>query len=91
MKVHELKIDTDVFHATLQQRKTYEIRLNDRGYRVGDYLFLRETEFTGEEMKDGAKLIYTGNAIMRLVTHMLESEYGLEQGWCIMSVVPASR
>lgn len=39
---HDLKIWPQYLDAILDGRKTYEIRKNDRGYRVGDQLLLRE-------------------------------------------------
>jgi hypothetical protein len=48
---HTLKTDPEVFQAAMQGVKTWEIRKDDRGFKVGDILCLRETEYTGEEMK----------------------------------------
>ena len=51
MKFHELKTDPDVFEKSFLGIKNYEIRFNDRNYEKGDFLYLRETKHTGEEMK----------------------------------------
>lgn len=40
--IHELKILPDFFEAVTSGRKQFEIRKNDRDYRVGDQLILRE-------------------------------------------------
>ena len=91
--VHELKTDPEVFDAVWRGDKTHEIRLNDRDYRVGDSVFLRETKYTGEQMRysRGAcspiPLIYTGRELMRKITHIL-SGYGLEDNWVILSLAP---
>jgi len=49
--VHELKTDSAVFQAVHEGKKTFEIRKNDRNFKVGDELWLKETVYTGEEMK----------------------------------------
>jgi hypothetical protein len=81
---HILKTDPDQFQAVVSGVKTFEIRLNDRGYAVGDVLGLRETRHTGAEMRAGAPLEYTGHECQRLISHVLTG-YGLADGWCCLS------
>ena len=84
---HELKTDPDVFEDVYQGRKPWEIRFNDRDYRVGDRLWLRETRYSGEEMRAGKPLEYTGRELRVRVIHMLEGpRYGLAEGWAILSI-----
>lgn len=87
----ELKTDGPVFDAVWDERKTHEIRFNDREFQVGDRLWLRETVHTGEEMRDGHwPLVYTGRNCIRTVSHVLEG-YGLLPGWVILSFAPLHR
>ncbi|WLW63635.1 DUF3850 domain-containing protein [Achromobacter aegrifaciens] len=81
---HFLKTDPEVFQAVLDGAKTFEIRMNDRGYAVGDALGLRETKHTGAEMRAGSPLEYTGRECQRFVSHVLTG-YGLADGWCGLS------
>ena len=81
---HTLKTDPEVFQAVMTGAKTFEIRLNDRGFQVGDALRLRETRFTGAEMREGKPLEYTGRECHRVVSHVLTG-YGLADGWCCLS------
>lgn len=84
--VHELKTDPGCFQAMARGKKTFEIRYDDRGYKAGDRLHLRETQFTGEEMKAGSPLIYTGQEEWLLVRYIMRGPtYGLKEGWVIMS------
>ena len=87
MNLHELKTDPIPYRAVYDGLKTYEIRLDDRGFEIDDILLLRETKHTGKEMKEQKKpLIYTGSAGLVVVTHILRYIYGIKDGWCIMSI-----
>lgn len=44
MKEHELKCWPAFFDDVASGKKTFEVRQNDRDYKVGDVLFLREFE-----------------------------------------------
>ena len=50
---HRLKIDEEYFSAVITGKKKFEIRFNDRGYKVGDSIILQEIDddglFTGRE------------------------------------------
>ncbi len=89
---HELKTDADVFDAVVNGLKSFEIRKNDRNYQKGDELLLRKTRHTGEEMRTGKPLEYTGDFWTMKVTYILNGPaYGLQDGWCIMSIVPLAK
>ena len=80
MSRHDLKILPQHFQAVWDGRKRAELRKDDRDYKVGDILALREW--------DGEK--YTGSGIAVRVTHILRDcqEYGLADGYCILSIKP---
>ena len=85
---HELKTDKRVFTATRDWSLRCNLRKNDRGYQVNDFLLLLETEYSGDEMKLGAPLKYTGRSMVVKVTHILYGPfYGLPTGWCILSFI----
>jgi hypothetical protein len=84
MTEHVLKTDPEVFDAVWQGLKTFEIRVNDRNFQVGDTLRLRETKFTGLQMHMGQPLEYTGRETTRTVSHVL-SGYGLADSWVCLS------
>jgi hypothetical protein len=85
MKMHELKTDPIVFAESLRGDKPFEIRFDDRGILPGDLLILKETQYTGEEMRSGKPMIYTGRALSRIVTNKTTG-YGLLDGWAIFGV-----
>jgi len=90
-KMHELKADKQYFADTWSGTKRFELRFDDRDYQVGDYLKLKETEYSAHEMEEGQPLIYTGNEVSLQVTNKLENHVGLKNGWCILSVIEVSR
>ncbi|HFL0606071.1 TPA: DUF3850 domain-containing protein [Listeria monocytogenes] len=52
MTVHKLKILPEFFREKVTLKKSFEIRKNDRDYKVGDTLLLQEFEngkYTGRE------------------------------------------
>lgn len=59
---HELKTWPEFFAPLLAGDKTFEIRKDDRGYAVGDVLWLREWH--------KLDLKHTGRAVRRRVTYI---------------------
>ena len=86
MALHILKTDPCVFLVSWEGVKNFEIRYGDRNFKVGDTLLLKETEFSGEEMKNGKPLVYTGRTINSEVNYILNVGYGLAIGWVILDV-----
>jgi len=80
---HELKVWESYFHALWNGSKPFELRRDDRDFRTGDTLRLRETfyrnrEYTGREIRTGP------------VTYILrhEPEFGLMDGFAILGLEP---
>ena len=74
---HKLKILPQYFIPVMLGEKTFELRKNDRNYKVGDTIELCEYE-NGE---------YTGRYERAIVTYVLKdcTEYGLDKDYCILS------
>ena len=70
------KILPQYFAAVAKGLKTFEIRKDDDGFMVGDYINLRE--WNGEN--------YTGFQTRRKITYILRDaeQYGLMPGYCIL-------
>lgn len=80
---HELKTWPIHFQAVETGRKTFEVRNNDRGFKVGDTLILREYSPTYE--------YFTGARCERTVTHILAGgQFGIEPGYVVMSLSEVS-
>lgn len=74
--VHEIKIANCYFEDVKQGIKKFELRKNDRDYKVGDKLKMME-------FKDGE---YTGRIINAVITFMLDDYEGIKEGYCILSI-----
>ncbi|MDM3425152.1 DUF3850 domain-containing protein [Citrobacter sp. Cb026] len=75
--IHSLKIGPLFFNAVANGEKRAEVRINDRDFKCGDFLILRE--WAGE---------YTGRKLTVKVTHILPLD-GLVVGagnWVVMSI-----
>lgn len=77
---HLLKTWPEQFKELRSGKKTFEIRKDDRDYKVNDVLVLKEY--------DNKKGEYTGHYVRRLVTHVMREYpiFGLKKGFCIMSL-----
>ena len=79
---HDLKILPKYFEKVLSGEKTFEIRLDDRKFSVGDEVFLKEY--------DAGK--YTGRSQMVRITYIVSSQdfsEGLKDGYVIFSTIKA--
>ncbi len=73
---HDLKCWVGFFQDVLDKRKGFEIRNNDRNYKVGDTLLLRE--WSPDEK------VYTGRSCRRVVTYITSWEQ--KPGFVVLSV-----
>lgn len=77
--VHDLKCWPGPFEEMRVGRKRFEYRKNDRDYREGDILHLREWCEPGQ---------YTGRADRYLVEYVLGGgQFGVPDDYCVMSVL----
>lgn len=78
MRVHELKTIQPFFDDVARGIKTFEIRLNDRGFQAGDILLLREWDEDAD--KFGQRIV------VRTVAYVLQDERFLQPGYCCMGL-----
>lgn len=79
MNTHKLKTWPEYFAQLRRGEKTFELRENDRDFKVGDILELQEWK---PETQD-----YTGSVEIRVVSHILYGGiFNLPHNMCIMSI-----
>ncbi|MUK91545.1 DUF3850 domain-containing protein [Aliivibrio fischeri] len=79
--IHKIKIKSVHFNDVLADRKTAEVRFNDRDYQVGDVLYMEEVDENGIPKEDG-------KAIVRSISHVLHGgQYGIAPEFCVLSFV----
>lgn len=74
---HDLKCAECYFEAVADGRKTFELRLNDRGFNAGDELMLREVNERG---------YYTDRQLRCAVTYVLSGGPWLADGFVAMAI-----
>lgn len=80
--IHQLKIRKNYFKDIIEGKKTYEIRIRNRDFQIGDYLGLNE--ITEETLSVNRK--ETGRFILAKVTGILEDSEFTQTGYVILSI-----
>jgi hypothetical protein len=75
---HELKCLPQFFGSVYSRTKNFEIRKNDRNFKFGDVLYLREW--------DPATQQYTGPSCYRNVIYMTDFPAGLREGYVVLGL-----
>lgn len=87
---HDLKTWTEYFESVWSGEKKFEVRKNDRDFKVGDFLNLMEY-FPLLSKKDD-KEVFSSRSIHCKVDYILEGgSFGIEEGFCVMSITEVSR
>lgn len=84
MAVHYLKIKAEYYNDVECGLKTFELRKNDRDFKVGDILMLIKLDGEGNE---------TDQVIKKKVVYILKDcpQYGLKEGYAILGIDAADR
>lgn len=75
-KVHQIRLASMYFDDVQCGKKRFELRKNDREYKVGDKLIMMEF----------ANGKHTGREVEADVIYMLEDYSGIEEGYCILGI-----
>lgn len=74
---HRLKILPEYFNAILDETKTFEVRKNDRDYKVNDILVLQE--WTADNG-------YTGRWVTTKISYVLGNTDYCKEGFVILGI-----
>lgn len=78
-RIHDLKCEPGVWESLRLGDKPFEVRFNDRDFKVGDDLLLRS--YSPETQT------YTGEWILARVGYILtDTKYGMKDGYVIMAI-----
>ena len=79
---HAVKTWLNYFEPQENGEKLFELRKDDRPYKVGDYFLSQEF--------DSAKNEYTGRETKYTITYILRDAefFGLKTGYCILQLKP---
>lgn len=75
--MHELKIRPKFFEAVISGKKTFEIRKNDRNFKVGDCILLKEY---------GKKSGFTGRNAMFDITYVMTDTEFVKKGFAVLGI-----
>jgi hypothetical protein len=84
IRVHELKIAKDYADSVHFGDKTFEVRLNDRGFQKGDIVRFKPLGKSGASVDTSHPLYEKEYEI----TYVLGSFYGLAQGYVAFGIKP---
>lgn len=75
--IHAVKCRSNYFKALQSGQKSFEVRKNDRDYKVGDLLGINEIDNGGN---------YTGKSLVCKINYILDDFEGLQKDYIVMSV-----
>lgn len=80
-KHHELKTDPKFYLEVSQGHKTFEVRVNDRDFTMGDQVTLKEFDRTTQT--------FTGNELSFKIGYVLSlgDFFGNDNKYCVFSLV----
>lgn len=76
--IHELKCKSEFFRDLRTEKKNFEVRKDDRGFCVGDYLALNEIDQEGQ---------YTGDSLLVSISYILRNPEYCKDGFAILGIV----
>ena len=82
MATHKLKVWSEYMDDLLNGKKSFEVRLNDRNFQVGDILILEEYD---KEKKE-----YLSRNLSVEVTYLLNNKVfdAIKEGFVVMAIKP---
>lgn len=76
---HDLKTYPFYFNAVLVGMKKFEVRKNDRDFKIGDFLYLKEF--------DPKSKSFTGRSSTHQIIYILPGgQFGIEEGYVVLGL-----
>jgi len=90
---HDLKVWPPFFQHIASGAKTFDVRRNDRGFKVGDTIRFREWE--PEEHGRNPHSYFTGNEHIMRISYILnprrrDPDCGLVPGFVVLGLMPTA-
>ncbi len=86
--IHQLKQASIYFEDVISGKKPFEVRKNDRNFKVGDYLALNE--LTPHECNDKGEHLETGRSALFRVTYVLDDPEYCKEGYVVLVIQPCN-
>ena len=82
--IHQLKLQKSFFEDKINGKKPWELRLNDRGFKVGDYIGENEV------IDDDGEWVETGRFVIEKIVNIVTADEcpGIQKGWVILTTNP---
>lgn len=88
MKRHELKLNIEFCDDVLNDKKTFEVRKNDRGFQTGDLIRFIPTDGTSYRKLDGRTIEHAKHEISER-TYMIKyilNGWGIKNGYVVLGI-----
>ncbi len=84
--IHELKIEAEYLEDVAKGIKSFEVRKNDRDFRIGDFLALNE--LTEHQCNSAGDRLYTGRCCLVEIVYVLRDERFLKDEYVVLGIRP---
>ena len=85
MRIHNLKSDPFFFGLMVAGKYNFSLRVNDRDFKTGDIVRMKETHFSAKEMQNGFPLIYTGESLVFEIGMMFDDNHpAIRPNYCVL-------
>ena len=82
--LHKIKIQESYADAIVEGRKTFEVRLNDRGYNAGDFVQFQVVE---QRLSVLCNTTHKLNNMQFVITYVYSGK-GLDSGYVVFGIKP---
>ena len=89
LNIHELKILPIYFEEVVKGNKTFEIRKDDRDFKIGDILLLKEYDPDKKYLDiEDEETHYSGKKILKKILYVLKDipSLGLKEGYVLLGI-----